>query len=488
LKLKFHTLPPYVTITLIVFSALVLTYGFIFIANIIDFDTDAYAHYIIAKELVINPFNFGINWVWLPLYHYLLAFAIKLHLSFENIRVFNLLIWVVLNIVLFYYLRSQAQNKLSYIPLISFIFSISFPIGMVYATSAQYETFFVLLLILFIVFAERQKYFLSSVFLSMAVLTRYEAWFVLIISAVYFLIKYVRSRQVIYLKQVVSITFLPSVVILGWAFLRLPYDGRFFGFIFETKEFVSGALGKLHPSVSDTIKWYDFFYYMLYIPFLMMTINLVFVFFGIKRVWKEYRFLFLTGIAVILFISLSYVIKTNLGLFRHFIPALIIYSVLGGAGIEEVSLFLKRKFSGTYFIPKFANYMVVIFVVIQLSVVLYWGYIWTQTYKEGFPDKEEIADFLKTLPASSKILTNDAVVKVLSGLPYEQFDNYWLSGDEKTFSYLYELKKQKSEVYIIVPFEELIPYSNIGNIKKISRENPKTHQKLTVLEIWNEKK
>ena len=470
-------------ITLIVFSAVVITYGFIFITNVIDFDTDAYAHYIIARELIINPFNFGINWVWLPLYHYLLTFAIKLNLSFENVRMFNLIIWVVLNFVLFFYLRSQSQKNSSYVPLVSFIFSVTFPIGMVYATSAQYETFFVLLLLLFVIFAERKKYFVSSIFLCMAVLTRYEAWFVLVISAVYILYKYIRYRKLTYLKYLFQLIFLPSAAILIWAILRLPYDGKFFGFLFETKEFVSGALGKLQPSVSDSIRWYDFFYYILYVPFLMMTVNLVFVFLGIKRVWMEYRFLFLTGMAVVIFISISYVLKTNLGLFRHFIPALTIYSVLCAAGIEEVSLYLKRKFSQSRFILVFTNYLVVIFVVIQLSVVLYWGYIWTRTYEKGFPDKQEIAEFLVTLPVNSKILTNDAVIKVLSGLPYERFDNYWLTGEEKTFSYLTELKKQKGEVYIVVPLEESIPYSVLGNIKKVSNENPRSHQKLVVIEV-----
>lgn len=483
MKLRISKLPTYVTIILIVLPAVVISYGFIFIRNVVDFDTDAYAHYVIAKELLINPFNFGINWVWLPLYHYLLTFAIKLHLSFEGVRLFNLISWIVINFILFFYLRFHSQKERSFVPVVSFIFSITFPVGMFYATSAQYETFFVLLLLLFAIFAERQKYFVASIFLCMAVLTRYEAWFVLIITSVYIFYKYFRYHNLIYLKQLFQLSFLPSAAILLWAILRLPYDGKFFGFLFETKEFVSGALGKLHPSASDSIKWYDFFYYVFYIPFLMMTVNIAFVFAGIKRMWREYRFLFLSGVAVIFFISLSYVLKTNLGLFRHFIPALIIYSVLCAVGIEEVSLYLKKKFFQSRFILLIANYLVVICVVIQLSVVLYWGYIWTKTYEEGFPEKQEIAEFIRTLPPDSKILTNDAVVKVLSGLLYERFDNYWLTGEERTFIYLNELKKRSTGVYIVVPFEESISYSILGNIKKVSCENPKTHQKLVVIEV-----
>lgn len=483
MRLKSFTLNPLVTIILIIFPLLVITYGLVFIINVIDFDTDAYAHYIIARELVINPLNFGINWVWLPLYHYLLAIAIKFHLSFESIRIFNLVIWVILNLVLFFYLKFQSQQGEIYIPLISFIFSITFPIGMVYATSAQYETFFVLLLLLFVVFADAERYFVASIFLAMAVLTRYEAWSVLIISAIYVLYKYIRYRNLIYLRHLFQLTFLPSTVILIWAILRLPYDEKFFGFLFETKRFVSGALEKLDPSGAVSVRWYDPFHYILYIPFLMMTVNLAFVFFGIKKVWREYRFLFLTGVAVVLFISVSYVFRTNLGLFRHFIPALTIYSVLCAAGIERVRKYLVQKSPQRRLNLLFARYFVVIFVIIQLSVVLYWGYIWTKTYQEGFPDKEDAAEFLRTLPENSKILTNDAVIKVLSNLPYERFDNYWLSGDEKTFSYLTQLKKQNREVYIVVPFEESIPYSNRGSIKKVSNENPRTHQKLVIIAV-----
>lgn len=483
MKLRSSKLPLPVIITLIVIPAIVIVYGLIFITNITDFDTDAYAHYIIAKELVINPLNFGINWVWLPLYHYLLAFAVKLHLSFENVRMFNLAIWVILSFVLFFYLRSQNQEKNGHIPLVSFIFTITFPIGMVYSTSAQYETFFVFLLLLFVVFAEKERYFVASVFLCLAVLTRYEAWFVLVVSGLYVLFRYIHYRNLIYLKHLVKLVFLPTTAILVWAILRLPYDGKFFGFLFETKEFVSGALDKLHPSASSSVRWYDFFYYMLYIPFLMMTINLGFVFVGIKRVWEKYRFLFLTGIAVILFISVSYVFKTNLGLFRHFIPALMIYSVLCAAGIEEVRLYLREKFSKSRLVLLFANYLAVIMIVVQLFVVLYWGYIWIKTYQEGFPDKQEVAEFLRSLPETSKILTNDAVIKVLSNLPYDRFDNYWLSGEEKTFNYITDLKRQKGEVYVVVPLEEVISYTALGNIKKVSSENPRTHQKLVVIEI-----
>ena len=52
-----------------------------------DLDSDAYGHLAIGHKLAVDPWNVTHHWVWLPLYHYVLAGFVRLHLSFAAVRI-----------------------------------------------------------------------------------------------------------------------------------------------------------------------------------------------------------------------------------------------------------------------------------------------------------------------------------------------------------------------------------------------------------------
>src|SRR6185436_19606504 len=51
-----------------------------------DPDTDAYGHYVIARQFLQTPLDLHIHWVWLPLYHLLLAAGIAAGATLDHVR------------------------------------------------------------------------------------------------------------------------------------------------------------------------------------------------------------------------------------------------------------------------------------------------------------------------------------------------------------------------------------------------------------------
>lgn len=441
-----------------------------FITGYPDVDTDAYIHHTIARQIILSPKDLSIHWVWLPLFHYISAGAILIGANMDSIRIANMFIWAIMPFLLFYLTYDKNSEKGLFIAFVSSVLCALFPVGILMGTTAQPESLFALLLLLFIISVSKRKYILSSIILTFACMLRYEAWVIILISFILYLAD-LRKDKKVFCKKTLNFL-LPGLAILIWAFLREPFDGKLFGFLFQTQQFASDALQQRNSFQGGIVKvvW-DFIHYPIIIPFLFSGINLVFIPFGIKRCAKENKWLLYSGLGILIFITLSWMMKSNLGLNRHFVALIPLYSVLTAYGMQNVIELLNGSSLKSNLLKKI-NIRNSLLAVVFTSCLLYlfmWLYIWSNNYESGYPEKKSTAEFLRNIPDSNTIFCNDAIVEIFSEIDYRRFNRTWMENNTDASEIILESAKKENHVYVVIPENK---WKNIKGIGEILYRSP----------------
>ena len=431
--------------------AIVIIWQLLFIIQLPDGDTDAYAHFIIARDIVRSPFNLSSHWVWLPLFHYIGAFFVFIGTDLEPIRFVNLILWNVIPLILFFYLRKKLSN--SNIPFIAAMLTALSPIGILMGTTAQPEPLFTLLILLFVITFDYEKYFLSSVLLGITCMLRYEAWALLAGLGMYYLIQIIRNKTIRISPNGKNISFylniiLPFILILIWTLLRYQSDGEWFSFLHGTQKFANDALGEVHSMQGGIWKFInDLFFYPFWIPFIFTGVAVILVPFGLRKFLAENEIAFIASLSILIFISVSWVMKANLGLNRHFTSLVPFYSLLLAYGFVSVSDYLKK-----YKLFHSGKLLLSVFAVVILFYTTMWLYIWRDTNSNNFSEKRDTIEFLKHLNSKDPdavILCNDPMIEVLSGIDYKAFNHFWMDENTETKQYIESMKSGTGNIYII---------------------------------------
>ena len=430
---------------------IVIIWQLLFILQHHDGDTDAYAHFIIARDIVKNPYNLSSHWVWLPLFHYIGAFFVLIGTDLEPIRFINLILWNATPLILFFYLKKKLSKSL--IPIIASLLTALSPIGILMGTTAQPEPLFTLMLLLFIIAFDFEKYILSSFLLGISCMLRYEAWALLAGLGVYFLLQIIKNKTLRISESGNNLTYflnliLPFLIILIWTLLRLQSDGVWFSFLHGTHKFANDALGEVSSLQGGFWKFLnDLFFYPFWIPFIFTGIAIIFVPFGLKKFFAENKIAFTASLSILIFISVSWVMKANLGLNRHFTSLLPFYSLLIAYGFVSVSEYLKK-----YKLFSSGNLLLSVFAIIILFYTSMWLYIWRDTNSNNFSEKRDTIEFLKKLNSSNPdavILCNDPMIEVLSEINYKAFNHFWMDENLETKQYIESLKLNSEKIIIV---------------------------------------
>lgn len=429
----------------------------------------------------MSPGDLSIHWVWLPVFHYLSAGAILLGAGMQLIRFSNVIIWISIPVTMFFFLyKNENENKL-FIAFLSALLCGLFPIGILMGTTAQPEPIFTLLVLLFVISSSGRKYIISSIILSLACLMRYEAWAVLGAVFALFIIDCFRERKII--VDLRALTFiLPALFILLWAILRLPFDGKLFGFLSQTQQFANDALKESNSFQGGFLKIIkDFFHYPVVIPVLFSGLNILFLPFGIKSLHRNYKLLFYTGTAILAFITLSWMMKSNLGLNRHFVSVIPLYSVLTAYGILNVSKYLKEK-------KRFRNFnikksLLIIIFITCLSYLVMWMYIWQKDNAVGFPERKSAIEYFSTIDDGKTIFCNDAVFEILSGLDMKRFNHVWMENNPAAIETIKKVALQENYVYLITSEDKIHNVSKIGKVIYSSALNAKTGMSVIIIKV-----
>jgi len=467
--------------------AIVAIWQFIFVIQLPDGDTDAYAHFIIARDIARNPYNLSLHWVWLPLFHYIGAFFVLAGSEMQSVRVLNVIVWNSIPLLLYYNLKKKDENSL--VPISAALITALSPIGILMGTTAQPEPLFTFLVLLFIIKMEEGKYFYSAVVLSLACMLRYEAWAVLSGTGIYLFINIMKEKTFSLSvsgksHKIYAVILLPALVIFIWSFLRYLSDGQWFLFLHGTQKFASDALAQDKSIEIGFLKFVkDLILYPFWIPFLFTGIIVLLIPFGFIKFYSKNKFMFVAGISILVFISISWVMKSNLGLKRHFTSIVPFYSVMIVYGLYSVNDYLKRfsLFRSGKLIP-------VIAAVLILSYTGMWLFIWRSNNEFTFKDKKEALICLNKLYTSDTkrnimFVNNDPVLEVLSKIDYKVFNHFWMRENQETKEYLLSLKKSNQSVYVITN-PKLLPYLiNFGDIIYESDQDINNPDRIIVLKI-----
>jgi hypothetical protein len=475
----------------------IIVWQVIYVIQIPDMDTDAYEHFIIARQILLAPKDLNLHWVWLPLYHYITAVAILLGANLTVIRFANIFLCSLIPVILFFYLNKKPKENTLFKALLASLICALSPIGIFMGTTAQPESLFVLSVILFCFLFEKEKYFIASVFLAIACMLRYEAWAILIIFTIYNLFIFVRNKKLknaFNYKQLI-ILILPAIVISAWILLRWKNDGKFLSFLFDTKVFANDTL-KEESSFSGGIMKFlnDLFFYPVWIPILFMGINYVFVPFGLLKTWRENKILVISGFSILIFITLSWILKSNLGLNRHFVSLIPVYAVLMANGVLFLASFFQNQifFRLTEFrFLKFFTATRILIIILFITSAFYlsmWLSIWRNTFGIGYPEREEAAVYLNSLNPGKTIYCNDAIVEIFSNLDYKRFNHIWMDTTPNLSELLREEANKEGELYVVTSEDKIKNLNGTGKIVFESRVNPKTKFRVLIIKVTGERK
>jgi hypothetical protein len=418
----------------------------------VDPDTDAHAHYVIAREILANPTNLAVHWVWLPFFHYVEALAVGLGASMNAIRLANVALSALAPLGLAVAALAHAPSSSdpaawrdrAAVAIACVVCALN-PIAMQMGTTGQMEPLFCLVVLATAITLDRGRPGLAAIAVTVGVLLRYEAWALppallvhLAIARVPALRRHLpawetnRSTEgrAAWLPIVV-----PALAIVAWAALRrATIDPRWFAFLGATREFANGAMGvqsSFSLGLSQTIT--DAGFYLVKTPWRVMGWPLLLVPFGFVSSLRRdgLRWFALYG-AILSFLTLTWLLRSSLGLDRHFVAVVPFYALLAGRGAVELGGLAERLIAAVGSAGEVArargrNAAAIVVVAFGLltagtsaDLLHRWMRDWRGASEGAWPDRKRIAATLAQLDPP-KVFCDEATVEILSGLPRERF-------------------------------------------------------------------
>jgi hypothetical protein len=466
-----------------------------------DIDTDAYAHHMIARAILADPRDLAVHWVWLPLFHYLQVPLVALGGTMNDVRWANVALSAALPVLLFAYLRRTTRNANdtpgegpgdpmppTAVALLAAVLAAACPIAMQMGTTAQSEPLFAILALGIAVAFQDRRYGITAALLGAAVLLRYEGWAVLAAVAALTLVEPLwpadrasesggsgsardaRTGRVARAAARWGVVAVPVALILGWAVLRRPVDGRWFGFLGDTHQFASQAMAeKAHRGVVGFVR--DALYYPLFVAIRVMGPAVPLAAFGVWRTWRQQGPRFVLVLAAVLgFISLTWLNRSSLGLDRHFVAVVPLYATFAAQGVAAIAARVAQwSWSGEPRRPgaragRIVASVLSLGMVAGLAIMLdVWMGFWKGSVERGWPEREAIGAYLRTVPPGTTVFCDDATLEILSRLDRRRFDRHW-TDDPSTWDRIEAVAQSNGVAYVATWRRKLAGHERAGDV------------------------
>jgi hypothetical protein len=466
-----------------------------------DVDTDAYAHHMIARAILADPRDLGVHWVWLPLFHYIQVPLVALGGTMETVRWTNVALAAALPVVLFAYVRRSTRDT-EVVPadataLLAALFAGACPIAMQMGTTAQPEPLFALDILAGAIAFQRRRYGAAALLFGAGAVLRYEAWAAVAVIALVLVLERLRpwwraesrgnaigsemprggtaDRGVAPADHEAwsawSVVAVPAALVLTWAVLRRPVDGRWFGFLRDTRQFASSAMREQSALDGGALRLiHDALYYPLFVPWRVMGPALPLVPFGVVKTVRDQGARFVAVLAACLgFISLTWVMRSSLGLDRHFVVVVPLYATFAAQGAAVVATGAARIARWT---PRWRPAAVGRSVAAVLSLAAFgglfvvlqtWMGFWMGAIERGWPQREQFGAYLRTLPSTPTIFCDEATVEILSGLDRRRFDRHW-TDDAHTWDLVAAAARARGVAYVATWADKLRGHETVGDV------------------------
>jgi len=448
-----------------------------------DQDTDAYAHHMIARALLEDPCDLAVHWVWLPLFHYAQVPLVALGGTMQWVRWANVLLAAVPPMMLFAYMRSTARPGSAGIPADAIAFVAALwvglsPIAMQMGTTAQPESAFAVLVLGAAIAFERRQSVATAICLALSVMLRYEAWAV--VAVVGMVLGWESCRGTVRGLRPWLPVVVPMALIVSWAALRRPVDGRWFGFVAQTREFANGALHEtsaLHHGAKGLVM--DLLYYPVAVAWRVMGLAPALVPFGLVRTFKQQGARFVLVLAACLgSITLSWLQRSSLGLDRHFVVVVPLYGALAAQGLAVIgdrAQWLAQRVSTTTISVVAGRSLFCTLGAGALGALalltVRWMDIWHASVARGWPERERLGAFLRSLPPEGRIFCDDATFEILSGVDRRRFDRHW-TDDPHTWDLITSAARRAGVAYVATWREKVVGHEQLGSIVFSTGEDP----------------
>jgi hypothetical protein len=436
-----------------------------------DQDTDAYAHHMIARAILADPRDLAVHWVWLPLFHYAQVPLVAVGGTMQDVRWVNVVLTAASPALVFLYVRRTTRpGWAATTALFAALVTAACPIVMQMGTTAQPEPLFALLVLAGAIDFQERRYGPAAAAMGAASLLRYEAWAAVAVIAAILAVDAWRRRKLELRAWMVVAA--PVALVLAWAALRRPVDGRWFGFLADTKSFANDALHQNSAFDRGILALvHDLFYYALVVPVRVLGPAMPLVPFGVLRTLREQGTRFVLVLAACLgFISLTWVMRSSLGLDRHFVvvvPLYAIFAAQGAATLADGAARFARRLGGERAAVRASAAAAGVLVVgaltglvVALSV---WMRDWRGAIDHGWPDRRAVGDYLRALPGSPTVFCDEATVEILSGLDRRRFDRHWVD-DPHTWDIVADDARRDGEAYVATWRRKLTGHESAGTI------------------------
>ncbi len=441
-----------------------------------DIDTDAYAHHMIARAILADPRDLAVHWVWLPLFHYAQVPLVALGGTMEHVRWTNVVLAAACPALLYAWVARTARSEQSATApqataLVAAVIAGACPIVMQMGTTAQPEPLFALLVLGVAIAFERRRYGLTAWLLSAAVLLRYEAWASLAaIGCVLVVEPWWRRRRGLPVEdrpwRAWIVVALPAAFILAWAALRRPVDGQWFGFLRQTKEFANDAT---HARVGLAR---DLFYYPVVVAARVMWPVLPLVPFGVVRTVRQQGLRFVVvPLACLGFVSLTWVMRSSLGLDRHFVCIVPLYATFAAQGAAALADAIARVTHRPLAGRTVAGVLTVVMLGglgVQLDT---WMGFWRASIARGWPERAALAAYVREIPGQPLVFCDDATLELLTGLDRRRFDRRWMD-DPRTWDAVRDQASARGEVYVATWRRKLRGHEDGGEVVFVAGVDP----------------
>ncbi len=450
-----------------------------------DIDTDAYAHHMIARAILADPSDLAVHWVWLPLFHYVQVPLVAAGGTMMHVRWMNLVLAAAVPCLLFSYVRrtargdDEARTPPDATALLAAVICGACPIAMQMGTTAQPEPLFALLVLGVAIAVERRAYLGAAALLACAVMLRYEAWAVLAAIAAVLVVEPSWRRWRGLAPEPGSpvrrwsVVAAPVLLILAWAVLRRPVDGQWFGFLRQTHEFAAGALnengGIVHGVAASAA---DLLYYPVVVPVRVLGPVVWLAPFGVRRTVRQQgaRFV-IVFVACLGFVSLTWVMRSSLGLDRHFVAVVPLYATFAAQGVAVVAGWgvrvarrLLQADRGALIAGRIFAWTLAMLSLAGLGVELHvWMGFWRASIVRGWPERAALGAYLRSLSGAPTIFCDDATLEIESGLDRRRFDRHW-ADDPHTWDRVAEVARAEGATYVATWRRKLRGHEKAGPI------------------------